>query len=286
MTDWNVPEIRDLLVEAGKIALQYFHAPETVHKHDTSLVTAGDHAVEAFLTEALAPGTDGTFFIGEESVGGTSQEEVDAALAGRTWVVDPIDGTAPYANRLPNWGISIGLLDAGRFAEGALFLPRSGELFITSGDSVLYQETSSRPDTWIFDDLTALPRTDHPYVSTGMISLPREVIRNGRFTGKNPIQSVGSAVWVIAKLIQGSYIGVITGLKLWDMAGSAPILSRMGFIVEYADGHRLGEKVLPTDWITDASNPRLWKCRGNLFIAQSEETLRFLHKHYRSDAAR
>jgi myo-inositol-1(or 4)-monophosphatase len=280
MTDWNVHTIRDLLIEAGRIALHHYATPGTEHKHDASLVTVADHAVEAFLTGALVGDDDGALLIGEESVGGTTQAEVDAALTGTTWVVDPIDGTAPYANRLPTWGISIGLLRSGAYAEGALFLPRTGEIFITSGDDILFEESSADPDTWRFDNLSPMNRTPVPYVSTAMVSLPHEIVRSGRFSGRNPMQSIGSAVFSIAKLVQGSYVGCVTGLKLWDIAGAAPILRRMGHRIEFRDRRPLGDRVTDTDWITDASRRDLWKCRGNLFIAGTEEAMAYIHAHY------
>ena len=91
-------------------------------------------------------------------------------MNGATWVVDPIDGTAPYANHLPTWGISIGLMKNGAFTDGAVFLPRTAELYITSGDDVLHQEATADPASWTFDDLTPLSTEPHPYVSTGMVS--------------------------------------------------------------------------------------------------------------------
>lgn len=281
MTTWNVETIRDLIIEAGKIALSHYDRPDTQHKHDSSLVTVADHAVEAFLTEALAPGTDSAVLIGEESVGGTTQEEVDVALSNDiTWVVDPIDGTAPYANRLPTWAISIGLVRNGRFSEGAIFLPSMGELFITSGSDVLYGAATSDPDTWVFDKLTPLSKKSIPYTTTGMLSLPYEIMRTPRFTGRNPVQSIGSAVFGIAKLLQGSYIGCVTGLKLWDICGAIPMLHRLGYHITFHDRRALSAVVSDQDWITDAAHPRLWKCRGKLFLAHTEETLDYIREHY------
>ena len=280
MIEWNVETMRDLLVEAGRIALHHYATPGTEHKHDASLVTVADRAVEEYLTNALAGSNDGARMIGEESVGGTTQTEVDAALSGTTWVVDPIDGTAPYANRLPTWGISIGLLRDGAFSEGAIFLPRTGEIFITSGTDVLFEESSADPETWKFENLTPMSTTPAPYVSTAMVSLPHEIVRSGRFSGRNPMQSVGSAVFSLAKLVQGSYIGCITGLKLWDIAGAAPILQRTGYRIEFPDRRLLSDRVTDTDWVTDAARTDLWKCRGNLFVAGSEEAMAYIHAHY------
>jgi 3'-phosphoadenosine 5'-phosphosulfate (PAPS) 3'-phosphatase len=49
MIDWQVPVVRDLLLEAGRIALTHFESPQTEHKADQSLVTVADTAVEEHL---------------------------------------------------------------------------------------------------------------------------------------------------------------------------------------------------------------------------------------------
>ncbi len=280
MKHWDTETIRDLLLESGRIALHHFNNPETIHKSDASLLTIADGAVETFLKERLVGDNNGVSLIGEESVSGTTQKEADAALSGTTWVVDPIDGTAPYANKLPTWGISIGLLQDGVFSHGAWFLPRVGELYMTSGPDVLFGEEPRDPRRWRFKDLQALPKIDVPYTSTGMISLPHDIVRSKRFTGKNPIQSVGSAVYSLAQLVRGNYIGCITSLKLWDLAGAVPILRRMGCQIQFADRRELSDTVTSTDWITDASHGQLWKAQGALYVAHTEETLAYLHSHY------
>ncbi len=279
MNEWNVETIRDLLLEAGRIGMRHFSAPETVHKSDASLLTVADGAIEDFLTAELA-GDDATV-VGEERVDGTTPEMVDAALHGATWVIDPIDGTAPYANRLPNWGVSIGLLRDGAFTHGAWFLPRLGEMYITDGDEVLFNEESRDPPSWDFTRLQPLTAPAPPFSTTGMISLPHDVVRNRRFTGKNPIQSIGSAVYAFAQLLRGRYIGCITSLKLWDIAGAVPMLRRRGYHIRFSDGRELGDTVSATDWDLDAASARLWKARGALYVAHSEETLSHLQKHYR-----
>jgi myo-inositol-1(or 4)-monophosphatase len=284
MKNWDTDTIRDLLLESGRIAMHHFSAPETIHKSDASLLTIADGAVETFLKERLVGDDTDVSLIGEESVGGTTQQEADAALSGTTWVVDPIDGTAPYANKLPTWGISIGLLEDGVFSQGAWFLPRVGELYITSGGDVLFGEETRDPEGWHFDELHPLPKVDIPYTSTGMISLPHDIVRSRRFTGKNPIQSVGSAVYSLAQLVRGNYIGCITSLKLWDLAGAVPILRRMGCRIQFADRRELSDTVTSTDWVTDASHRQLWKARGALYVAHTEETLDYLHNHYRDDS--
>ncbi len=280
MESWDVPAIRDLMLEAGKIALGSFGKTAVEHKEDLSIVTEADRAVEEHFAARLVGTDKSVHLLGEESGGSGNQSDVDLLTTTTSWVVDPIDGTAPYANGLPNWGISLGLVRDGRFLDGALFLPRTGELFITSGNEVLYERGARDPDYWRFDALAPLAQVDHPYRSHGMVSLPFGSRRGGYFSGTNPAQAIGSAVYSVAKLILGSYLAYIAGIKVWDIAGSVPILRRLGFILRFADGRDLGDTISERDWILDAASPRLYKCVAPLFIAQSEETFAYMAEHF------
>ncbi len=280
MNEWDVSQIRTLLLEAGRIALSYFESTTSEHKSDYSLVTPADRAVEEYLRAQLVG--DGAILIGEESADGWTQTAIDEALAGTTWIVDPIDGTAPYANHLPTWGISLGLMERGTLTHGALFLPRTGEMFITSGDEVLFHRGARNPEYWEFEKLTALPREARTYATSGMISLPQEVVHSGYFSGNNPIQSNGSAVYSIAKLIRGSYLCYVARIKLWDLAGALPILHRLGHRAVFEDGRPITLEVNRDNWVLDASNPRLWKSTGLIFVAADDETVEYMQQHYDS----
>ncbi len=280
MNEWDVSQIRTLLLEAGRIALSYFESTTSEHKSDYSLVTPADRAVEEYLRAQLEK--DGAILIGEESADGWTQTAIDEALAGTTWIVDPIDGTAPYANHLPTWGISLGLMERGTLTEGALFLPRTGEMFITSGDDVLFHRGARNPEYWEFESLTALPQESRGYASSGMISLPQEIVHSGHFSGRNPIQSNGSAVYSIAKLLRGSYICYVARIKLWDLAGALPILHRLGHRAVFEDGRPLTLEVNRQNWVLDAANHRLWKSTGLVFVAADDETVAYMQQHYTS----
>src|SRR5262249_53247755 len=45
------------------------------------------------------------------------------------WAVDPIDGTTNMVFGVPIWGVSIGLIHEGVAQAGALYLPRTDEMF-------------------------------------------------------------------------------------------------------------------------------------------------------------
>ena len=55
---------------------------------------------------------------------------MSSGTSGFTWVIDPIDGTAPYLNGLPGWCVSIGGCDAHGPALGVIYAPVLDELFV------------------------------------------------------------------------------------------------------------------------------------------------------------
>ncbi len=279
MNEWQPEKIRRIMVEAGTIALQHFENPRTEHKKDFSLVTVADTTIERALREHLQE--PGASFIGEESALSMTQQEIEDTLAGVCWIVDPIDGTAPYANQLPTWGISIARMVHGVITEGALFLPRTGELFITSGAAVLYQRGPRDLSFWKFEPMEELSSVADTYTTTGMVSLPQEMRRKATYAGTNPFQCNGSAVYSIAKTITGSYQGYIARIRLWDLAGAIPILRRLNFHIEFADHEALAPNISRTDWNLNAGDPNLWKCRGLLYISRSRETVMAMQRDYR-----
>lgn len=96
-----------LAQEAGAMALDYFnnrHSLVIETKHDAQdVVSIADRNVETYLRDAVAKAFPQDAFLGEEHgyVEGTS---------GFTWIVDPIDGTSPFVNGMPNWCVSIGVI--------------------------------------------------------------------------------------------------------------------------------------------------------------------------------
>ena len=89
---------KSLAEEAGALALDYFNKRETLvieTKRDLQdVVSIADRNVETFLLERVATAIPEDGFLGEEF-------GHQAGRSGYTWVVDPIDGTAPFVNGMP-----------------------------------------------------------------------------------------------------------------------------------------------------------------------------------------
>ncbi|WP_255349759.1 inositol monophosphatase family protein [Frigoribacterium sp. RIT-PI-h] len=70
------------------------------------VVTHTDREVEAFVRGRLAELRPGDGFFGEEG-------EADDSTTGLTWVVDPIDGTVNFLYGIPQWAVSIAVVEGG-----------------------------------------------------------------------------------------------------------------------------------------------------------------------------
>jgi myo-inositol-1(or 4)-monophosphatase len=93
----------------------------------SDLVTAADHAAEKLVVEALAARRPDDGVLGEEgsSHGGTS---------GRTWVIDPVDGTYNFVAGLDWWCSAIALTDGDELVLGAVYHPATGRTFVGGPD--------------------------------------------------------------------------------------------------------------------------------------------------------
>ena len=88
-------------------------------------VTEADRRVDSVLKEILP----------EEGEGWLSEETVDDhARLGRerAWVVDPLDGTKEFVQGIPEWCVSIGLVEAGQPVAGGILSPSTGQLVLGS----------------------------------------------------------------------------------------------------------------------------------------------------------
>lgn len=109
--------------EAGDLAAKLFANPAGVKlKGKQDFITAADGEVERLIVERLRARFPADGFLGEET--GASGEG-----AGPVWVIDPIDGTANFAHRIPHFCVSIALVSGNEIMLGAIAAPMYGELY-------------------------------------------------------------------------------------------------------------------------------------------------------------
>ncbi|WP_345365440.1 inositol monophosphatase family protein [Saccharopolyspora cebuensis] len=125
-------------------------------KPDRTPVSDADLAVEEEVRAILARERPDDTIVGEEG-GGTIS-------VGRTWVVDPIDGTKAFLRGLPVWATLIALLIDGQPVAGAVSAPALGKRWWAGrghGAHVRGLDGKTRPMT-----VSAVSRLNEAIVST------------------------------------------------------------------------------------------------------------------------
>jgi len=187
--------------------------------------------------------------------------------------VDPIDGTAPYAHHIPTWGISIGMMRRGVLEEGAVYLPITGELFLSEGERLLYAEGQSPALLADGPKLQPLPVRLRDFDDGGLIALTQNMARRGSFNLVNPVQALCTIVVPLTYLCLGRYLAVIGSIKLWDIAGALPILLKAGLKARLLMGRPLGLEVEAQTYDLDSESKKRWWLREVMVACGSEETM-------------
>jgi fructose-1,6-bisphosphatase/inositol monophosphatase family enzyme len=119
----------ELVREAGRLALRMRSGGiEAETKSSISdVVTAADHAAEALIVERLVQSRPDDGVLGEE---GSSHD----GTSGRTWVIDPVDGTYNFVSGLTWWCSAVALTRGDELVLGAVYHPQDDALFIGGPD--------------------------------------------------------------------------------------------------------------------------------------------------------
>ncbi len=88
-------------------------------------LTAADLAVNKALLAHLP--RDGEGWLSEETA-----DDLERLKRKRVWIVDPIDGTREFVDGIPEWCISVALVEDGELVAGGVLNPITGERVVGS----------------------------------------------------------------------------------------------------------------------------------------------------------
>lgn len=111
----------------GLVAAEHFslEGVRSESKADGSPVTRADKLAEVAILEQLRAIEPQAFVVAEES---SNTEAAPDRTPGRTWYIDPIDGTRAFAQGVPLFSCLIALNDAYGPCVGVIYLPILNEL--------------------------------------------------------------------------------------------------------------------------------------------------------------
>jgi myo-inositol-1(or 4)-monophosphatase len=223
MTNHADPETLERIQSALDAARRVFTgftlgAIEAEYKAGHDPVTEADKAVDAVLRQELL--REGEGWLSEESVDDLSRLEKK-----RVWVVDPLDGTREFVAGIPEFCISVGLVEGGIPVAGGICNPATQEIFLGSlASGVTYNGKPAR----------ASRRTS---LAGALVLASRSESQRGdweRFQ-KNTlnIRPLGSVAYKLALVAAGlaDATFTLTPKHEWDIAaGAALVASAGGFV--------------------------------------------------------
>ncbi len=120
----------DAAKKAGAIIMNYYKADYEIRdKSYHNPVTTADHAADSCLKKMLMEARPEYGWLSEETV-----DSPDRLSKERVWVVDPLDGTKEFIEGVPNFVVSVALVENGFPIVGVLFNPVTKEIFTAASD--------------------------------------------------------------------------------------------------------------------------------------------------------
>jgi len=223
----------DVARQAGAVLMDRYERLERIdYKSARDIVTEADHLSEALILDAIRARYPEDAIPAEE----TGEHRAKAGEAptsgrGRVWIVDPIDGTVNYANGIPMFCVSIGLVIDGTPAVGVILDPTRNEAFSAAADTIA--SLNGRP----------VRASDKDKLSDFVISMGlngRAAVTRSRKVRKTVriSRSMGSAALALAYVANGRFDAFIQqgGLSAWDVAAAGLVAERGGATVTAMNG--------------------------------------------------
>ncbi len=227
----TIEDIIKFCQKAGRIALENQENITFDLKDNQTVVTQTDLAISALARDKFSAYMDqGHIIIDEESVSQLSENYYKNTLCRSqyTWVIDPIDGTHPYALSLPFWGLSIGVLKDNEPWIGALYLPLTQELLYYDRQNVSYITNvfSDKEKKHIISPVSLELNDKSVFFTPLWLNINYDL---STMVCLDCYAYVPKILWTLVN----KSVGVVFGAYLWDMCGGWSIAKALGF--EYFD---------------------------------------------------
>lgn len=215
----TLQRIQSALESARQIFARFtLGAIEAEYKAGHDPVTEADRAVDAALRKELL--RDGEGWLSEESVDDLSRREKK-----RVWIVDPLDGTREFVAGIPEFCVSVAMVEDGIPVAGGICNPATNEVFLGSLDSgVSYNGKPAR----------ASQRTS---LEGAVVLASRSETKRGEWkqfeNSSVKIRPMGSVAYKLALVSVGlaDVTFTLTPKHDWDIAAGAALVSSAGGFV-------------------------------------------------------
>ncbi len=200
-------------IEAAKLVFSRFTPGEIAaeYKAGHDPVTEADRELDAVLRKNLL--RDGEGWLSEESA-----DDHSRLFRSRVWVVDPLDGTREFVAGIPEFCVSIALVDHGQPVAGGICNPATNEVFLGSIDSGLtYNGTPARS-------------SQRGTLDGALVLASRSETKRGEWkifeNAPFKLKPMGSVAYKLARVAAGLADITFTLIPKheWDVAGGAALV--------------------------------------------------------------
>jgi myo-inositol-1(or 4)-monophosphatase len=188
-------------------------------------VTAADLAANDVLLELLPSENEG--WLSEETA-----DSPERLRYRRVWVVDPLDGTREFVDGIPEWCISIGLVEDGIPVAGGILSPSTDQLVLGAVESGVTLNGE------------AIRATARKSLEGALILASRSEWKRGEWDRYEDapftVKPCGSVAFKLGQVAAGLADGTWTLVPKheWDVAGGAALIMAAGGTLLHADGSR------------------------------------------------
>jgi myo-inositol-1(or 4)-monophosphatase len=215
--------------QSGEVLAARYQQQRTIEfKGGIDLVTDADKASERELLVYLRSRFPTHSILSEES-GATGDDPI-------RWIVDPLDGTTNYSHRVAHFAVSVAVEGPQGLLAGAVFDPLRNEMFSAAKGRGARLNGEPIKTSEVDSIARALLCTGFPYDVRERPDAPIGLFN--RFVVRaQGVRRFGSAALDLAYVASGRFDGFFEfGLKAWDVAAGALVVSEAGGVISCIDG--------------------------------------------------
>ena len=235
----EVEYARKAALAAGEILMRYYGTEyEIGSKGKNNPVTIADTEADAAIKAILTHAFPDYGWLSEETV--DNDDRLDKQ---RVWIVDPLDGTKEFINKVPEFCVAIGLSDNAEPVVGVSYNPVTKEMWWSGRGMGCHLD----------EHRVHVTKTDH--LQRASVLASRSEIKRGEwevFDGVLIAVPTGSVAYKLAMVAGGKADATFTRSPKneWDIASGAALIIEAGGTMTDIDGHPM------------VFNKKITKCAG------------------------
>lgn len=220
MEDKILKVAKKAALEAGKIVKKYYSSELILHGkgHYANFATQADLESERKILEIIAKNFPNHNIIAEES------GRVDKGSK-YSWAIDPIDGTIPFVDGIPFFGVSIGILKENLPVIGVINMVATDELYwaqkgkgaFLNGKKIEVRKEDNLQNCTIGLDWGHTERV------IKLDKFFKPIVDRVRY-----IYSFGAAVAILCYVARGMIDAYIVRANVWDLAAGVVLIEEAG----------------------------------------------------------